>query len=68
MVAEFAPFVDFSSRVRNRAGTSSTDRYTRSWPADEINTVEVWNIPEFAGFGLPQCGHRASASGIFFRQ
>ena len=26
IVAEFAPFVDFSSRVRKRFGTSSTER------------------------------------------
>ena len=32
MVAEFAPLVDFKSRVRNPAGTSSTERYTWSAP------------------------------------
>jgi hypothetical protein len=41
MVAEFTPLVDFKSRVRNPAGTSSTERNTWSVPLAEISTVEV---------------------------
>ena len=41
MVAEFPPWVDFKSRVRNPAGTSSTERNTWSVPLAEISTVEV---------------------------
>ena len=41
IVAEFAPLVDFNRRVRNPAGTSSTERYTWSVPLADISTVEV---------------------------
>src|ERR1044072_1192722 len=66
MVAELAPLVDFSSRVRSACGTSSTDRYTSSEPHAEISTVEVWNMPAGFPFGSPQCGH-ADADSAYLR-
>src|SRR5262249_33979580 len=53
IVAELLPLVDFISRDRKPAGTSSTERYTKSAPPVEISTVDVWNTPEFAGFAWP---------------
>src|SRR5207248_6840989 len=54
-----------SSRVRSAAGTSSTERYTRSEPPAEIITVDVWNMPAGLAFGSPQCGHADADSANF---
>src|SRR5436305_900831 len=67
MVAELAPLVDFSSLVRSRSGTSSTERYTRSEPPAEISTVDVLNRPD-ASADSPQYGQRASRSAKVFLQ